>query len=62
MPQRAILIIVNLFLPAPSLILSQTMTKENIDSAEKLIDLKFTDAEKILCLDILKSKKAIMKR
>lgn len=57
MLQRAILIIVILFLPAPSLILSQTMTKENIESAEKLIDLQFTDAERDSMLGYLEEQK-----
>ncbi|MCU0343307.1 MAG: amidase [Ignavibacterium sp.] len=57
MLQQAILIIVILFLTVPSFNISQTISKENIESAEKLIDLNFTDAERDSMLGYLEEQK-----
>ena len=57
MRQQFKFILVLLFLTAPSLIISQSITKEKIENAEKLIDLKFTDAERDSMLGYLEEQK-----
>ena len=57
MQQQFKFILVLLFLTAPSLIISQSITKEKIENAEKLIDLKFTDAERDSMLGYLEEQK-----
>ena len=57
MLQQAMLIIVILFLTVTSFNISQTITKENIESAEKIIDLNFTDAERDSMLGHLEEQK-----
>ncbi|HCY76752.1 MAG TPA: amidase [Ignavibacteriales bacterium] len=46
MLQRLKLILILLLMAVPSFINSQSISKENIENAEKLIDLNFTDAER----------------
>ena len=57
MQQQFKFILVLLFLTAPSLIISQSITKEKIENAEKIIDLKFTDAERDSMLGYLEEQK-----
>ena len=57
MRQQFKFILVLLFLTAPSLIISQSITKEKIENAEKLIDLKFTNAERDSMLGYLEEQK-----
>ena len=57
MQKRFKLIFVVLSMVAPSLIISQNISKENIESAAKLIDLKFTDAERDSMLGYLEEQK-----
>jgi Asp-tRNA(Asn)/Glu-tRNA(Gln) amidotransferase A subunit family amidase len=57
MQNRFKLILVVLSMVAPSFIISQNISKENIESAEKLIDLKFTDAERDSMLGYLEEQK-----
>lgn len=52
---KSILII--LFLSVPSFIISQNISKENIENAEKLLDLKFTNAERDSMLGSLEEQK-----
>jgi Asp-tRNA(Asn)/Glu-tRNA(Gln) amidotransferase A subunit family amidase len=56
------LILVVLSIVAPSLITPQNISKENINSAEELIDLKFTDAEKDSMLGYLEEQKGNYKK
>jgi Asp-tRNA(Asn)/Glu-tRNA(Gln) amidotransferase A subunit family amidase len=57
MQNRFKLILVVLSMVALSFIISQNISKENIESAEKLIDLKFTDAERDSMLGYLEEQK-----
>lgn len=57
MQTRFKIILVVLSMVAPSLIISQNISKENIESAEKLIDLKFTDTERDSMLGYLEEQK-----
>ncbi|MCK7526424.1 MAG: hypothetical protein MZV64_56910 [Ignavibacteriales bacterium] len=57
MLQQFKLILVILFLTATSFIFAQSITKENIENAEKLIDLNFTDAERDSMLGYLEEQK-----
>ncbi len=57
MLQQFKLILVILFLTATSFIISQSITKENIENAEKLINLNFTDAERDSMLSYLEEQK-----
>ena len=57
MPQQFKFILVILFLTATSFIISQSITKENIENAEKLINLNFTDAERDSMLSYLEEQK-----
>ncbi|MBE0551649.1 MAG: amidase [Ignavibacterium sp.] len=57
MQNRYKLILVVLSMVAPSFIISQNISKENIESAEKLIDLKFTYAERDSMLEYLEEQK-----
>ncbi|HEX9250959.1 MAG TPA: amidase [Ignavibacteriaceae bacterium] len=57
MPQRLIFSIIILSLLSSATLLSQTITKENIENAEKLIDLNFTNAERDSMLGYLEEQK-----
>ena len=57
MLQQFKFILVILFLTATSFIISQSITKENIENAEKLINLNFTDAERDSMLSYLEEQK-----
>jgi len=57
MQNRFKLILVVLSMLTPSFIISQSITKEIVENAEKLIDLKFTDAERDSMLGYLEEQK-----
>jgi Asp-tRNA(Asn)/Glu-tRNA(Gln) amidotransferase A subunit family amidase len=57
MLQRLIFSIIILSLLSSATLLSQTITKENIENAEKLIGLNFTDAERDCMLGYLEEQK-----
>ncbi len=57
MLQQFKLILIILFLTATSFIFSQSITKENIENAEKIIDLQFNDAERDSMLGFLEEQK-----
>lgn len=58
MPQRLIFSIIILSLLSSATLLSQTITKENIENAEKLINLNFTNAERDSMLGYLEEQKS----
>jgi Asp-tRNA(Asn)/Glu-tRNA(Gln) amidotransferase A subunit family amidase len=57
MHQRLKLILIILLMSIPSFLISQNITKENIKNAEKLLDLKFSDAERDSMLGYLEEQK-----
>lgn len=58
MPQRLLFSIIIFTLLSSAKLFSQTITKENIESAEKLIDLNFTDTERDSMLGYLEEQKS----
>ena len=62
MQQRFKLILVIIFLATPSFVISQNITKENVENVEKLLDIKFTDAERDSMLGSLEEQKGNYKK